>query len=329
MAPAEVVLAGELRSPTGRVRAGGDLAAAGLLAAAVLLCLAALGGDVWGRSAAAAAALLVRPPAVSALRLVPNAVPRSAAPVAATASAEDSERQRVITSRQNPLAKRVRLLHDAKGRRELGLLLLEGTHMLQECLQRGLELDTVVATPEWVAQHPALVRQVPSDVPVSLVSADVLTSVATTVTPDGVLLVIPPPLKGRPHARRFVLALDFVQDPGNLGTLIRTAAAVDVEQIWMGGGADPYQPKVLRAAAGAALSLPVERLDDLAPRLREARAAGMQVVAAVAGGGGPATPYWAVDWTRPTVLLLGSEGRGLDPALLPLADHRVHIPHSA
>lgn len=231
----------------------------------------------------------------------------------------------VITSRKNPLAKRVRALHDAKGRKEAGLLLLEGTHMLDECLKRGLEVDCVIATPKWQALNQHTLDTLHPDVPIYFVTPDVLDSMATTVTPDGVLVLIPPPYASRPVARTLVLALDCVQDPGNLGTLLRTAAATDVEQVWLGGGADPYQPKVLRAAAGAALSLPIQRADDLALRLEAAREAGMQVVAAVVGA---PTPYWEVDWTLPTVVLLGSEGRGVDPALLAPGDRKVRIPHS-
>eukprot|EP00668_Euglena_longa_P045866 GGOE01061548.1.p1 GENE.GGOE01061548.1~~GGOE01061548.1.p1 ORF type:complete len:378 (-),score=90.10 GGOE01061548.1:112-1215(-) len=292
------------------------------LAAVLALCLVA---ERVGRSGWVVTSL-------ASLRAVPNTfrpvlpvVPRFAPSVGENGSPAEGDGQRIITSRHNLLAKQVRRLHDSKGRREQGLLLLEGTHMLQECLRLGLEVDSVVVSPEWQAQHPSLLTQLRSDVPVSVVSSDVLASIATTVTPDGVVVLIPPPYKVRPNAQRFVLALDFVQDPGNLGTLIRTAAAAEVEQIWLGGGADPYQPKVLRAAAGAALSLPMERLDDLAPRLQGAREAGMQVIAAVVTA---PTPYWVVDWTRPTVLLLGSEGRGVAPELLQYADVQVRVPLS-
>jgi TrmH family RNA methyltransferase len=134
----------------------------------------------------------------------------------------------------------------------------------------------------------------------------------------------------------FVLALDQLQDPGNLGTLLRTALAAGVQQVWQGGGADPHQPKVLRSAAGAALALPLARDLDrngLIPRLEQARAAGHQLVATLVASGPPSAsepvPYWQLDWTRPTVLLLGNEGAGLHPELAALATHSVTIPHSA
>ncbi len=129
----------------------------------------------------------------------------------------------------------------------------------------------------------------------------------------------------------FVLVLDRLQDPGNLGTLLRTALAAGVEQVWLAEGADPLQPKVLRASSGAALALPIERMasPDLPGRLAAARERGVQLVAAVVPEvGAAAQPYWELDWCRPTALLLGNEGAGLAPELASLADRRVTIPHS-
>jgi TrmH family RNA methyltransferase len=242
-----------------------------------------------------------------------------------------------ITSRRNPLVGQLRALHQAKGRREQGLLLLEGTHLLQEVLRLGLAPQRILATPAWIERHGALLAPAPGPLPLQPVGEAVLEAVATTEHPDGVVLTLaaaalPPPAA----AAQFVLALDQLQDPGNLGTLLRTALAAGVEATWLGGGADPWQPKVLRSSAGAALALPLQREADragLLPRLENARAAGHQLVATLVEGSSAAAeapiPYWQLDWTRPTVLLLGNEGAGLHPELAALATHRVTIPHSA
>lgn len=242
-----------------------------------------------------------------------------------------------ITSRRNPLVKRLRLLHDPRGRRQEGLLLLEGTHLLQEVLRLQLQPGDLLATAAWLADHGALVAALPPGCICREVSHEVLEAVATTQHPDGVVLTVAPPAAAPQdpasiHAS-FVLALDGLQDPGNLGTLMRTALAAGVESLWMADGADPFQPKVLRASAGAALALPLlrESRADLAGRLAAAAAAGAQVVVAVRPGAGPVAPlpYWQLDWTRPTVVLLGSEGGGVSPQLEALANQRVTIPHSA
>lgn len=263
----------------------------------------------------------------------PTTKPSEAAPSGAAAP-------ELLTSRRNPLVKRLRALHTPRGRREQGLLLLEGTHLLQEALRLGLAPDLVLHTPAWGERQEALLRRIPAGVRIQPVQEELLAAMATTLHPDGVLAALPcaalPPADPA-VAPGFVLALDRLQDPGNLGTLMRTALAAGVEQIWLCEGADPHQPKVLRASSGAALALPVLRLEAeaFAARLGQARAAGLQLVASVVPDGEadpdpapPAPPYWQLDWRRPTLLLLGNEGAGLAPELRALADQRVTIPHS-
>lgn len=244
----------------------------------------------------------------------------------------------LITSRRNPLVARLRALHQPRGRREQGLLLLEGTHLLQEVRRLGLQPERILATPAWLERHDGLLP--PGAPTVQPVSEEVLAAVATTEHPDGVVLTLPtaalPQASGGGEGGGgFVLALDQLQDPGNLGTLLRTALAAGVKEVWLAGGADPWQPKVLRASAGAALALPLRREADraaLRPLLEGALSTGHQLVATLvegaAAGAEPPLPYWQLDWTRPTVLLLGNEGAGLHPELAALASQRVTIPHS-
>lgn len=227
----------------------------------------------------------------------------------------------------------MRRLHRASGRQEQSRILLEGTHLLQEALRLGGVPELVLATPTWIAHHAPLVGVLPAAADLKTCTQEVLAAAATTRHPDGVLLTLPVAALPAPPAAppHFVLALDRLQDPGNLGTLLRTALAAGVERVWLGDGADPHQPKVLRASSGAALALPLERLTAavLRARLAAARAGGLQVVAAVVPEtGAGAIPYWKLDWRRPTVLLLGNEGAGLDPELSRLAERRVTIPHS-
>jgi len=267
----------------------------------------------------------------------------------------------LISSRRNPLVGRLRALHQGRGRREQQRLLLEGTHLLQEVLRLGLRPDWLLATAPWMERHDALLAQLrqgalqgvspsggDSALQLRVVSEEVLAAVATTEQPDGVVLTLPLDQLPRPRAwpasndqpgdsldqeppqapfPSFVLALDRLQDPGNLGTLLRCALAAGVEEVWLAGGADPHQPKVLRASAGAALALPLRRLQNLAPALAQAAGQGSQVVATVVAAA--VRPYWELDWGQPTVLLLGNEGAGLDPALVALASERVTIPHAA
>jgi TrmH family RNA methyltransferase len=236
-----------------------------------------------------------------------------------------------ITSRRNPLVKRLRELHHASGRQEQQRLLLEGTHLLEEALRLGLAPDGLLATLPWLERHGALLEALPGATTWREVSAEVLEAAATTRHPDGVIATLPwtlPAPPPSPPAPAFALLLDNVQDPGNLGTLLRTALASGVEQIWLGEGADPWQPKVLRASSGASLALDIARFsaDKLLERVEAARSAGSTVVGTVARGG---EPYWSHDWQGPTVLMLGNEGAGLSPELVERADRLLTLPHSA
>jgi len=233
----------------------------------------------------------------------------------------------LISSRRNPLVGRLRALQEPRGRREQGLLLLEGRHLLEEALALGLVPPLVLATAAWIDRHRSLWDNLPAASRRQPLGDEALAQIASTQHPDGVLATLVPP-EPPPHSRPgFVLALDQLQDPGNLGTLLRTARAAGVEEVWLAEGADPWSPKVLRASSGAALALPLRRLAaaDLQQRLVQAGAAGLQRVATLVSGG---RPYWQLDWCRPTLLLLGNEGAGLSPALAALADERVTIPHS-
>lgn len=239
----------------------------------------------------------------------------------------------LITSRRNPLVGRLRALHQARGRREQDRLLLEGTHLLEETVRLGLQPDLLLATPTWIERHGALLARCPAGMRQVTVAPPVLEAVATTDHPDGVVLTLPTPAPAAASPVDFLLVLDRLQDPGNLGTLLRTALAAGIAAVWLEGSADPFQPKVLRASAGAALALPCRRFADreaLREALHQARSTGLQLVATVVpqGGGLELKPYWDLDWRRPTALMLGNEGAGLDPALQELASERVTIPHA-
>ena len=138
----------------------------------------------------------------------------------------------------------------------------------------------------------------------------------------------------------FLLVLDRIQDPGNLGTLLRTALAADVNAVWMGAGVDPLGTKVLRASAGALLQLPHQRFGPseamaislLQQELKQLVALGVQVVGTLVPdpiGVDPPAPYWDLDWKLPTALVLGTEGAGLHPDLQACCTHAVTLPHSS
>jgi TrmH family RNA methyltransferase len=233
----------------------------------------------------------------------------------------------MITSLQNPLVKQIRKLHQAKGRREQNLFLLEGTHLLETACEVDCSLVTVCFTEQWQERHPQLWEQASKKAKrIEIVSSEVLAAIATTVHPDGVVATAlrmaqkPSPL---PHLN-LGLVLERLQDPGNLGTIIRTAVAAGSDGLWISNDSvDVDNPKVLRSSAGAWFRLPVIVSPNLTQIVTDYRARGVQVVATL-----PKTDnlYWEIDFTRPTLILLGNEGAGLTEELISLADRQVKIP---
>jgi TrmH family RNA methyltransferase len=234
----------------------------------------------------------------------------------------------VLTSLQNSLVKQIRKLHSAKERRQQQLFLLEGTHLLEEAVAVDYPLVAVCCTPQWQAAHPELWQLACSRCDrAEVVSEEVLAAMATTVQPDGVVATAK--RSDRQTALPFngiVLALETVQDPGNLGTIIRTAAAAGAAGLWLGGdGVDLDNPKVLRASAGQWFRLGMAVSTDLKAVVTQSQQAGMQVVATLPSA---KLTYWQIDWQQPSLILLGNEGAGLSADLAAMADKQVKIPLS-
>jgi len=236
----------------------------------------------------------------------------------------------MLTSLQNPLVKQIRKLHNAKERREQQLFLLEGTHLLEEACAVNHPLATVCCTPHWQERHPQLWERACCQADrVELVSLEVLKALATTVQPDGVIATA----KRDSHRQSDIpltgiaLGLETVQDPGNLGTIIRTAVATGAAGLWLSGDSvEPENPKVLRASAGQWFRLPMSVVPDLTAVVRQCQQMGTQVVATQAKA---QSTYWELDLLRPTLIVLGNEGAGLSAELMAMADVSVSIPMSA
>lgn len=236
------------------------------------------------------------------------------------------ERFPIITSTKNPLAKEFRKLHQAKERRRQGLFLLEGTHLIQEACVVGYPLSQVAVTEDWCLAHGDLLDQLGLlKADIRLVGPDVLASMCTTVTPDGVVALAP--RDGLAVAGGDVsldvslgVALERLQDPGNLGTVIRTAAASGCDRIWLTtDSVDGDHPKVLRATAGQWFRLPPQPVTSLA----DLENLNVQLVATTPTA---VLDYWDLDLQQPTVFLMGNEGAGLSDRAMELATHQVKIP---
>lgn len=233
----------------------------------------------------------------------------------------------MLTSLQNPLVKQLRKLNRAKERHVQNLLLLEGSHLIEEALAANWTLETLCYTLDWQTRYPMLWQQASQQAQrVEPVSEAVLQAMATTVNPDGVVATA---RRNQTTARlerplQLGIALETLQDPGNLGTVIRTAAAAGADQLWISeDSVDLDHPKVLRASAGQWFRLPMQMSTRLNDDLKSFQRQGIQIIATLPTA---TQTYWQVDFTQPSVILLGNEGAGLSPEAVALADTAVQIP---
>lgn len=233
----------------------------------------------------------------------------------------------MITSRHNPRVQMVRqLLSQAKVRQSERAFVVEGVRLAEEALQAGWPGRVVYYTDQLEERGMAVVEGFAArGVPVEPVSDGVMKSVSETETPQGLLVVLELRELPFPASPDFVLVLDGVRDPGNLGTILRTSAAAGVQVVLLApGSVDAYAPKVVRAGMGAHFRLPVKHLawEDICGVLK-AESGSLRVYMADASAG---IPYTQADFRMPMALIVGGEAAGAGTESRSLADERVHIP---
>jgi RNA methyltransferase, TrmH family len=233
----------------------------------------------------------------------------------------------ILTSTKNPLIKQVRRLHRAKERHKQNLLLLEGTNLIEAACQVDYKLDLIFHTDHWQKNHQPLCRIIAQKgFKTQLVSVEILKAIATTINPDGVVAIAPNQTATQPTIAQTKLgiALERLQDPGNLGAIIRTSVATGVDSFWLSADSvDINSPKVLRASAGEWFRVPIGISHNFLELIEQYQQAGIQVIATTAKA---VKSYWEIDFTPPSLIVLGNEGAGLSTELIALADEQVTIP---
>ena len=231
----------------------------------------------------------------------------------------------MITSTHNPKIQWVRLLQSRpKERRQAQAFIVEGVRLAEEALAAGWGAQLVLYTREAGERGQAVVAGFAAQgAAVEEVAPQVLLAASDTQTPQGLLAVLPQRPLELPEALDFAFIPDGVRDPGNLGAMLRTAAAAGVGAVFLPPGtADPYAPKVVRAGMGAHFRLPVRQQtwEEIRAHLH---AASLRIFLAAAGAG---KPYTQADFRSPLALIIGGEAEGAGPEAHSLAEARVHIP---
>jgi RNA methyltransferase, TrmH family len=246
----------------------------------------------------------------------------------------------LITSPSNPRISKLKALHTARGRKQSGLFLMEGPHLLEVLLNTQMLPHEVYYQPvllQRTAKGKQLLARLLQNSSLSLieVSERVIEAIGDVQASQGVISVLPLDAfspaqvrKRRPATRRpALLILDDLADPGNMGTLLRTALAADVEAVLLTPNCvDCYNPKVVRSAAGAHVGLPIETdmsWQTIAERIAAHCQAVQRVLLAEAGS---EHVYYEQDLTVPFALIIGNEAHGPSTAAQMLATLTISIP---
>ncbi|SFB24450.1 RNA methyltransferase, TrmH family [Lentibacillus halodurans] len=222
----------------------------------------------------------------------------------------------MITSLQNTKVKQWMKLHKRKGRKQSGMFLIEGFHLIEEAYQSKWGINEIMIVeglhyPDW-CDHFSM----------TTVSRNVLQHITQTETPQGIAAVVSmrQPEEVMCHT---ALLIDSIQDPGNLGTMIRTADAAGFDKVILGNNTvDVYNDKVIRATQGSLFHLPIIQA-DLKAKIPELQAEGFSVWASSLEH---AIALEQAEVTGKTALIVGNEGAGVRDELIRLVDQSVKIP---
>lgn len=220
-----------------------------------------------------------------------------------------------ITSLKNPKVAAWKALKDRKGRRESGCFLVEGRKMVEEALASAFDVETVLVQ-EGIELPDGLTM------PVYELPAHVLAAVCDTKTPQGIAAVVR--MKEQSALGKHIVVLDGVQDPGNVGTIIRTADAAGLDGVLLSTQcADVFSPKVLRATMGSIFRMNLRTTDDLPGELTKLREKGYSILSSQLDG----TPFYEREKVAEQfALVIGNEGNGVSEQVQQTATHRVRLP---
>lgn len=224
-----------------------------------------------------------------------------------------------LKSAKNTRVKDWKKLLTKKGRDQSGQYLLEGAHLIEEALKTDEIIEIMVRSNYTAFEFERLKK-----FPVTLISEEISQSISATETPQGIFAVCKKRAAGVDLAiHRKLLLLDGVQDPGNIGTMIRTADAAGIDAVIFGEGTgDVYNPKVIRSAQGSHFHLQMET-GNLVEWIKKSKAANISVYGTALEN---AEPFMNVPASDSFALIMGNEGAGVAPDVLQQTDKNLYIP---
>ncbi len=233
----------------------------------------------------------------------------------------------VITSKDNEIVKNIRKLKEKKYRDEKGVYIVEGIKMIEEAIEENVKIERIVICEECIESadiEQKLMYEI-AKYNCVYVKENIFNMLTDVSTPQGILAVIAKPGKDTNilYNQDIVLALDGIQDPGNLGTILRTVDSVNLKQVIVTKNtADPYNPKVVRATMGAIFRVNVIETDNLVETLKEMKRNKFKVVVTSLD---TTNSIYDIEYKK-KVIVIGNEANGVSKDVQEIADNKVKIP---
>jgi len=235
-----------------------------------------------------------------------------------------------ITSTKNPLVKEIKSLHKKKGRVKNSAFIIEGIKIINEALENNYPLEKIIYTDKLFDNNDGekLLNRIKDKYELVYVSDNVFNEISDTETPQGILAVAQLKYKVADEIslnnNPFLLYLDEVQDPGNMGTIIRTADAFNVDGVIISEGcADPYNPKVVRATMGSIFRTPLFFASKGLDTLIKLKDKGIKIYSSSLEG---SIPIYKADYSGGLVLVIGNESKGVSRDIQLMSDILIKIP---
>jgi TrmH family RNA methyltransferase len=230
-----------------------------------------------------------------------------------------------ITSLKNPNVQMVKRLQvNAKLRKESAEFVVEGVRLIEEVIKAGWGVRNLLYTDTLPERGKVIIESFQNtSTNINLVSSQVMKAMSDTKSPSGILAVVKKATLPFPEVIDFLLILDQIRDPGNLGTILRTAAAAGVQAVLtIQGTVDAFSPKVIRSGMGAQFRIPIQdkTWGEVSSKIKQLQ---LQVLLALPKG---EKSYFESDYRQPLALVIGGEADGASADAIRIADLRIRIP---
>ncbi len=235
-----------------------------------------------------------------------------------------------ISSTKNPLIKNIKSLYNRKGRWSNQLFIIEGIKIIEEAICNDIDIEYILFTDKllYTEDGEVFLQSIKDRYKVAHINESLFNEISDTENPQGIIAVakfnIPILSEVLKKDKLSLIFLDGVQDPGNMGTIIRSCDAFNLDGIILGkGSVDPYNPKVVRATMGSIFRVPLYLSEDPLSTLSTLSDYGLNILSTSLDG---SEPIYNIDYNESFVLVIGNESRGVEESILKQSDKLIKIP---